>query len=89
MSGRVQEDAERRARLVLRAGRADRHDLRLGRVEVGDHHVEVELLGTSWLGQVGATYPSTCWKPMQPLPSAGRISTQPSSGVTSQSRRVA
>ena len=44
MSGGVEEDAERRARLVLVLGRAEREHGRLGRVEVVDHDVEVHLL---------------------------------------------
>ena len=44
VAGGVEEDAERRARLVLVLGRTEREHLRLGRVEVVDHDVEVHLL---------------------------------------------
>ena len=44
MAGRVEEDPERRAGLVLVLGRAELEHRRLGGVEVVDHDVEVHLL---------------------------------------------
>jgi hypothetical protein len=44
MTGRVEEHAEGRARLVLVLGRAELKHGRLACVEVLDHHVEVHLL---------------------------------------------
>src|SRR5579859_2651651 len=44
VAGRVEEDPEGLARLVLVLGRAEREHLRLGGVEVVDDHVEVHLL---------------------------------------------
>ena len=44
MAGRVEEDAERRARLVLRLRGAEAQHVLLAAVEVVDDHVEVHLL---------------------------------------------
>src|SRR5579875_1843587 len=44
VASRVEEDAERRARLVVGLGGPEIEDGRLPLVEVADHHVEVHLL---------------------------------------------
>ena len=59
---RVEEDAERLARLVVVLRRTEPDDGRLALVEVVDDDVEVHLLRVSWPGQSGAEYCSTCWK---------------------------
>ncbi len=50
---RVQEDPEGRTGLVRMFGRSEINHCRLGGIEVVNDHIEVHLLGRSWVGHIG------------------------------------
>ena len=88
MAGRVEEDAERGARLVFRLRRAEfEHGLSPASRSSTMTSMCI-CCGTSWPGHCGGRNCSTRWKQMHWSPAALRTSPQPSSELAFQSSKA-